>query len=130
MSFLPPRRALIWSLLWALIILVLTLMPGEDVPDLGWAELLNLDKPVHAVLFGIQTWLLGVALSGATRWGKPWRRPALTAAGISLVYGGLTELLQGTMMLGRTADPFDLLADGVGITIAYLILRRSMQGQA
>ena len=113
-------------MLWAVVILVLTLMPGSDVPSWPWAETIQFDKLVHAGLFGVQAFLLGLALMSKVH----VRTALLVALLVAIAYGGAIELLQGTMGLGRDADVLDLLADSVGAGIAYAILRVRHPAQA
>lgn len=116
------RHAARWAVLWALLILVLTLMPVSDVPRWTWADAIFLDKFVHAFLFGMQCLLLGLALAS----GRPQQPPqalfawAMLAAG---VYGGLIELVQQAMGQGRHGDVLDLLADVAGALAGYAVLR-------
>lgn len=107
------------AVLWAVVILVLTLMPGSDVPAWPWAETVHFDKLVHAGLFGVQAILLGLALRSTVN----VKTAFLVALLVAIVYGGAIELLQGAMHMGRDADIFDLLADAVGAGIAYAVLR-------
>jgi len=107
------------AVLWALVILVLTLMPGSDVPAWPWAEAIHFDKLVHAGLFGVQAILLGLALMSMVN----VRTAFLVALIVAIAYGGIIELLQGEMRMGRDADIFDLFADAVGAGIAYALLR-------
>lgn len=111
--------------LWALVILVLTLMPGSDVPAWPWAEAVHFDKIVHAGLFGIQAILLGLALMSKVR----VRAAFLVALLVAIAYGGVIELLQGAMGMGRSADALDLIADGAGALIAYGILHLRYRAQ-
>jgi VanZ family protein len=113
-------RKLRWALLWAVAVLVLTLIPGNDVPTWGWAEAIHFDKLVHAGLFGIQTVLLGLALAAE----RKTRNPLLVAAILSILYGAGIELLQEVMEQGRHADAFDLLSDTAGAVMGYVLLRR------
>ena len=96
----------------ALAVLVLTLMPGRDVPAWPWAEQVQLDKFVHAFLFGMQSLLLGLALASMR-----WRfriGPRALGAVLAIAYGGVIELLQQAMGQGRQGDVLDLLADAAG----------------
>ena len=40
------------------------------------------------------------------------------------MYAGASEVLQGLLPIGRTADPLDALVDVVGIAVGLLIDRR------
>ena len=80
------------------------------------------DKLLHTGSFAILA-VLGIrAMSGVSFWPR-----ALLVLVICLVYGLLTEIVQGTSGL-RDYEPFDLLADTVGtilgITLAWLTDRR------
>ncbi|MBP8822301.1 MAG: VanZ family protein [Flavobacteriales bacterium] len=116
------RHAALWAVLWAVLILVLTLMPVSDVPRWTWADVIHLDKFVHAFLFGVQGLLLGLALANL----RPQEPPpvlfawAMLAAG---VYGAVIEVVQQWMGQGRHGDVLDLLADAAGAVAGYAWLR-------
>ncbi len=50
---------------------------------------------------------------------KPEPRVMLLFCVISLVFGGIIELLQDAMAIGRGADWLDFAADALGVTVAY-----------
>lgn len=109
--------------LWAIGILVLTLMPGNDVPAWPWAEKVQLDKWVHAFLFGMQGVLLAMALLHLRPEGH--RNGLLVwATVLAIAYGGLIEVLQSVMGDGRTGDVLDLLADAVGALLGLFWMRQ------
>jgi VanZ family protein len=116
------RARTVWwgaSLAWALLTAVLLLLPPS--PDSsGWLDLPGADKLLHAGAFG----LLALLLERATR------RPALALL-VATLYGVATELLQ-LAVVGRSADPFDALADLAGAALALAavtILRRPRRQQ-
>lgn len=91
------------SIGWALLILALCSIPGTSIPDY---TLFSFDKLGHFGMFFI----------GALLWLRAWpERPGwVFAAGLAFSVG--TELYQGLVpFLGRNADPFDVLADVVGL---------------
>ena len=91
------------------LILYLTLVP-KPLPDNDISFWEHTDKLVHAIMFGALYVCLALDL---------WRgQPAL----ISIAAGGIIELLQGAMHLGRGADPLDFLADSVGVIVAMLLV--------
>ncbi|HVS12418.1 MAG TPA: VanZ family protein [Thermoanaerobaculia bacterium] len=115
------------------------LVTGEAVVGLlvalGWTALLPLaeelfgapveaggDKLVHVALFAVHAATLVRSFEAVLGAGA---RALSLAAGLSLLYGGVLELLQGA--LGRHADPWDLLADaiGVGLCVAWRLARRA-----
>ncbi len=113
----------VWAVLWAAGILVLTLMPANDVPAWPWAEQVQLDKWVHAFLFGVQGGLLGMALH---RYRPLANRTGMLVLGcvLAIAYGGIIELLQSLMGEGRQGDVLDLLADAAGALLGLALLRR------
>ncbi len=117
------RSPVLWAALWALGILVLTLMPASDVPAWPWAERVQLDKWVHAFLFGVQGVLLGLAL---IRMRPSGNRTGLLvlATLLAIAYGGLIEVLQSLLGDGRTGDVMDLLADAAGALLGLALVRR------
>jgi VanZ family protein len=114
-------RAATLAVLWALAVLVLTLMPASDVPGWPWAEVVHLDKIVHAVLFGVQCVLLGLALRGDRATGA--LAVLLPAVVLAIAYGGAIELLQQAMGAGRHGDWADLAADAAGALLGAAVLR-------
>lgn len=99
-------------------ILLLTLMPGDDMPQVEMFP--HFDKVVHAIMFGG----LATVLIWDTLRGRGKHRPAtvwLWAAASSTVFGGIVEVLQDMMGLGRSGDGMDLLADMSGAFILSAI---------
>ena len=117
------RSPVLWAALWALGILVLTLMTAGDVPAWPWAERVQLDKWVHAFLFGVQGVLLALAFlrvfPGSRRTGL-----MILATVLAIAYGGVIEILQSLMGDGRQGDVMDLLADAAGALLGLLGMKR------
>ena len=81
------------------ILLVLCLLPTQDLPDTGTGDRFELT-------------ITGYLLA-------PRRRLAIPA--FALAYGALIEVLQGSLVTGRHGDVADFLADGVGVGLAVLL---------
>lgn len=96
-----------------LILMYLTLAPGKDVPGVG----LVWDKAEHAISWAVLTGA-GLLLSTRRRW----------AIGVfAFVFGAAIEVAQATMPFGRDGNVPDLVADTVGIAMAYaawFVMRR------
>lgn len=108
-----------WAAIWAFCILVLCLIPGSTLPEWDWFSLLDLDKLVHAGMFGVLT----VLLADALRKRDTLSRYVLMACVLSIVYGAATEFIQGMEALGRRTDPGDLVANGIGALIGAAYVR-------
>ncbi len=107
-------RSLRWSIAWALVILVLCLIPGKALPEWNWFALLDLDKLVHAGMFFVLAVLLAQAFRGQ---GTP-ARYILWSVAISIAYGLSTEIMQGLEAMGRRTDINDMIANSVGALLA------------
>lgn len=105
-SVRPRRRsAAWWLLLIGAVVAQLHLLYRPDVP--GPALFAGADKVVHAVLFAAPTL---VALLGRLR-------PRVVLPLLAL-HAPVSELVQGRALQGRTGDPWDAVADLVGIALA------------
>jgi len=97
------------AVLWTLLIFVGCFTPGKDLPEV---DIRFFDKWVHFVLFGGFTflWLCGYPAARFKRY------LTIFLAGVAL--GILIEILQGIFSsLGRTCDPWDAVADGIGAAL-------------
>lgn len=112
-SLKPLRRPWLWTGLWCLaiaVVVVASLVPGPDLPDVPPGG----DKFEHFFAYAI---LAVCAVQLFARW------PALFAAGLGLVLLGIgVEFAQGAWTTTRMADPYDALADTLGV-IAGLATR-------
>jgi len=102
--------------LWALLILWLSLDPSPPVPE---NELFGWDKLQHAAAYALMTFLAGSAFYAFS---GNFYRSWLAAAGISIVYGGLIELLQGWCTEARSAEFGDLVADTIGAVVVLAVV--------
>ncbi|WKZ65931.1 MAG: VanZ family protein [Flavobacteriales bacterium] len=95
-------------------------MPGRALPAWHWADLLSVDKAVHAGLFAVLAVLVLLGLR-AHAGGAPLSVPAiLWAVATCIAYGGLLELMQQLPALGRRGDLNDLLANTAGCGLGWL----------
>lgn len=115
----PVLKIFRWVLLWALCILALCLIPGSSLPEWDWFSLLDLDKLVHAGMFGALT----VLLADALRKRDNLSRYVLMAFLLSVTYGIATELMQGLEAMGRRTDPGDVVANTIGALIGVVYVR-------
>ncbi|WP_156180257.1 VanZ family protein [Rufibacter radiotolerans] len=110
---------------WAVVILIGTLLPANALPPTPQWDFLTFDSLVHAVLFGTQLFLLLLALLRDPSLSlTPW---LVAGAFLAVVlFGGLVEVLQGAMAMGRAPDPVDALSNAIGCVLGlftWLLLR-------
>ena len=115
---MSPRTVLhthLPALIWSLVVLVLLVTPGDEIPELGaWKWL---DKPAHALLFAVHCGLLASSLASS----RMRDRGLSLAAVVSGLYAVLLEAAQ-IRVPGRSWEWWDLVADLVGIAVAALFI--------
>ncbi|RFS22477.1 VanZ family protein [Chitinophaga silvatica] len=100
------------AIVWISIILILCLMPGDDVPTNSFLEKIHFDKVVHFGMFGGIVFLIALGIF--------WQKQKVTNLTLFLLvvlaalYGFAIELMQKYWAVGRSFDLYDLLADTLG----------------
>lgn len=102
------------GIVWAIVVMVLCGIPGNDLPELTFLDWLQPDKIVHILMFGPLCFLLIKGFSKQESFAALRNNPKTYAAVITILYGILTEVLQATIFIGRTGDPRDAAADAIG----------------
>ena len=103
--------------LWAAFILLLTSIPGSDLPRVSFMSFRDSDKLVHAAMYAIFAWL---ATRTLLRTGRPLHQVILVVLlGIAL-FAAADEWHQ-QFIPGRSMDAFDWLADFSGAAIGTLV---------
>ena len=99
------------------LILCLALAPAPDGPQIP-----HLDKLIHMVLWGAMAGLFLVGWPGRARW----------ALIVCALHGAATEVMQGTLVLGRSAEWLDWVADviGAGVVVGLAVWAQSRRGDA
>lgn len=117
------KYCIVLSALWAFLIFILCAAPGQFIPSANWLELLSFDKFVHASLFfGLCTLLLIIAIKHQQN-----TTTILIYFLISILYGGLLEIMQAKCFSNRSADWLDFTANSFGCILSVLILKKIKQ---
>ena len=110
LSGLTVRRARYLAVAWALFLFTLTSWPSPpEVPVVS--AIPNFDKVVHAVLYGVEGFLLYCAIAWKSPVRFSWRR-ALLVGLIMMVWGSLDEIHQ-LWIPGRSCELGDAVTDTV-----------------
>lgn len=117
---MPLVRAYLYAGLWALLILGLCGMNGNNIPQISFD--FGIDKIAHFILFGSQSWLILTGIKAHTQKPLSWNQLHLAVV-FSIVYGVLIEILQATIFINRTFDFADMLADAIGALLCYPLAR-------
>ena len=114
---LGTRFFVISAILWAGIILVLTLTPGKYVPN---ATLFSYDKLGHSGIFCIQALLLMFAFYRSGKYSL--NKSMWTGFILAVLYGIVIEFIQD-LIPDRAMELFDALANTVGSFLALLLFK-------
>jgi VanZ family protein len=108
---------------WLVIILYLSLMPGDGLPRVPLFAIPHFDKLIHLGFYFVLTLLLIRPFSALTH--RPYMYSLVTASLLS----GLVEILQEKIAVLRHGDLYDFLANLTGILIALLFYRFLLLGK-
>lgn len=100
------------ALLFAGLVLFLSLIPNSGGPDYGW------DKANHFAAYAVMSFLFTRALSFGRR---ITFKTAIAAISIVFLFGITVELLQ-SLTSSRSAEALDAVANGLGASVGAAIL--------
>ena len=111
-----------------IVIMILTGLPGSCFPTVKtfW-EWLGPDKIVHLLMFGTLAFLIPFGYRcDYVQWDIAYRKRLLwLSLLIAAAYGGLTELLQRYVFIGRSGSLYDFYADVIGCVLGVFIFKMS-----
>jgi VanZ family protein len=116
-------RHFTFSIAWALLILLLSLVPGSDLPDLSFWKLLTFDKMMHIFMYGILSFrtMMGASKQQAYYWMRH-HAGIFTIITITL-FGASLEAMQELLLSDRYGDWVDLLANSIGTLLGIYVFR-------
>ena len=111
------------ALLLTIFIFILMALPGNMLPKEEKTFIPNLDKVIHASLFGSFVFLWCIYYS--TRKEKNNHAPSryILILIIACLYGVATELMQKYLIPNRDYDIYDIMADSIGALLGYIFVR-------
>ena len=119
--FIKPN---IPALIWVFIILLLTLLPGDAFPDPPkFMDMFQPDKIVHLIMFSTLMILLLNGFRKQTKYPLLSRFYVVIPLAFGIFLGGITEILQGIMDIGRTASVYDFIANAIGCILGIYIYK-------
>jgi hypothetical protein len=119
-------RKFLPGIAWFFIVLVLTCLPGKDIPKIGWLDTIYFDKWVHAGMFAGITFLFCWPFY-KSGFSNEKRINYFIKIAISASIWGLTiEFIQRFYIAGRSFDLLDWAADSLGAVIALLFCRKKL----
>lgn len=112
-------KAFLPAFLWLLLITILSVMPGVQLPSF---HLFAADKLAHAAVYGVLTWLLLRAYV-LTRQVPLTRWKQALLLGLSTFYGVLMEFVQYAFIPGRFYEYDDMLANAIGAVMGWFCFK-------
>lgn len=111
---------------WTLFTIILLCLPGSMVPGTGIFATKNLDKIVHAILFGMNVLFWGWHFEIIYRENNRLKWIFLGDMVIIILLGVLLEYIQLYFVPNRSFDINDIVADSVGVFVAGLWLMKGI----
>lgn len=111
------------AILWAVVIFIVCTMPGDELPTSPLFNIPHFDKIVHLFLYTVLECLLMLGFTKQYSYGKISKYALGMSLSINICYGGIIEILQGTIFIERTADFFDFMANTSGAFLGLLIFK-------
>lgn len=110
----------ILPILWAVFILILSLISGENIPEVSFWEVLSIDKVAHVFMYGMLVFLLTTGLK--RQYSNGWLRyyAKSTAFWIGMFYGLLLEIMQLLLCSDRFFEMGDIIANSIGCLIGII----------
>jgi len=103
-----------------LVFLVINYLLFFYEPSTDSAHIPYADKVIHLTMFITLSFLLFYGFYKSTRYGIRNNLIIIVMA-ITVLYAGLTEIVQHYYVEGRTGDRYDFIADGVGIVLGFYL---------
>ena len=109
--------------MWAAVILLATLLPASSMPSVSVWDLFSFDGFAHAAMFAILCFLMIGGLTKQYTYPKLKHFPIRAAFFISSMFGIAIEVIQYTLIEGRTAELMDVVSNTIGCLIGIVIFR-------
>ena len=111
-----------YGLAWTLLILLVCLIPGDNLPNSSFLSFKGADKLIHFGLYLVLLILVGKGLVNYFNPSYSSNRIIVIAFLYCLFLGIGIEFIQSVFVAGRLGDFFDVLANAIGSSIGILIL--------
>jgi hypothetical protein len=112
------------AICWLIISTILLIIPGNEFPKENWLDKIWFDKWVHIGMFFIMVALWCRALKGTGEKSSQLNKMFVIISLAGLAYGTGMEFVQRDLVVNRSFDIGDIIADGIGCGIGLLYSRR------
>ena len=105
-------------MLYALLVLFLSTIKGENVDKIPFMQIQNMDKVAHFGLYFVFTMMILFDFTHYKGKTISWKQIIFYSLVFAISFGGMMELLQEIYSLHRSTDITDFLANSVGAVSA------------
>lgn len=116
------KKEFLPSIFWAVFIYILCALPGKSLPSWEWADLLSLDKLVHAFIFF--TLCIFIRKGWSINYGGN-KKILIILILLCIAYGGFLELLQEYVFNDRTGSVPDFIANTFGCFLSTIFYEKA-----
>ena len=106
-----------WGLFWSLFILIICLLPGNNLPKNTFLEDIYFDKIIHVFLYMVLFILVFLGANKTTKYSF------FGTFIYSFFYGVLVELIQHYLIEDRYGDINDVFANFVGVIFGIIFVK-------
>jgi VanZ family protein len=107
------------AILWSITILILTLIPGDTLPDV---PIFGIDKLVHFFIFGVLMIVSSYGIVRTSNTKGTLSKLLVITSLYSISFGIMVEILQ-RFVPGRSFSIPDMVANSIGVGLGYLIFK-------
>ena len=124
------KPSFVFPVLWLIISTLLLTIPGKAFPKENWLEKIWFDKWVHIGMFTIMVFLWCWAMLKTNFTKEKLKKAFIIIALLWFAYGIGMEFVQKYLVVNRSFDIGDIIADGVGCLAGLIYsLRRYLPKQ-
>lgn len=109
------------ALVWAVGIYIVLSMPSSAIPKSRLLSIEHIDKVIHFLLFFVFCFLLCYGFFKQQAFGALQKHYLVYAILISIIYGGLTEILQALLLASRYGNIWDFFCNSAGAITGALV---------
>jgi VanZ family protein len=108
------------AVLWGVLIIVITVIPGQVIPGIPvFLDLFKPDKLIHVFIFAVYVFLQIGGLTRQETYLFPRRHAVKVTLAIALILAAGTEVLQAYVIPMRNGNALDFLANAAGCAAGW-----------
>ncbi|NOZ47971.1 MAG: glycine cleavage system protein H [Chlorobi bacterium] len=106
------------TITWAIIVFILSSLPGSDFDEVPFFNIPYFDKLVHFGMYAVLTFIFLFELNNNSFSTLPKIKAIVLIGFVSISYGLLLEILQKYLFTERSAELADFIANTIGCLVA------------